>query len=366
VFKSLFSLSYTQVGIITGGGLVLTLIAQLQIGRISDGKNFALLLTIGLLFLGISMLFIAQSKNFLSLAVFILLLRFASSFFHPIGVGWISRIFKKNRLDWAMGIQSGCADIGAFIAVSTTLYLTEISSWSMPLYIWSILAACGVLSGILMTNNMKSEYLYVKKEKNKQSIKEAVYEGIHLIKKIKPLVPAFIISGSAWGVTITYLPLLLQERTTISLSLIGILVAVWIGVGSIASFSYGKIVSIFNRKKLILWCYLTMGLMGFFLTYFTHILLLCCILLILGIATFLTYPILFVYVSEATHESVEGRTFGLTFTLQLGGGTTLLFVGGILSDIFGIVVPFVLLGSFSFLVASILIINYTKPLVNSS
>ena len=45
VLKSLFSLNYTQIGIITGGGLILTLIAQLLIGRIADGKNFATLLT---------------------------------------------------------------------------------------------------------------------------------------------------------------------------------------------------------------------------------------------------------------------------------------------------------------------------------
>ncbi|HEY0088397.1 MAG TPA: MFS transporter, partial [Candidatus Lokiarchaeia archaeon] len=39
IFKKLFNLSYTEVGIITGGGLLITLIPQLLIGRISDKKN---------------------------------------------------------------------------------------------------------------------------------------------------------------------------------------------------------------------------------------------------------------------------------------------------------------------------------------
>ncbi|GAG02562.1 unnamed protein product, partial [marine sediment metagenome] len=87
VLKSLFSLNYTQIGIITGGGLILTLIAQLLIGRIADGKNFATLLTTGLLLVGISMLLLTKSSDFFTLVVFILVLRLASSFFHPVGVG---------------------------------------------------------------------------------------------------------------------------------------------------------------------------------------------------------------------------------------------------------------------------------------
>ena len=39
IFKAIFNLSYTEIGIITGGGLLLSIIAQLMIGRISDGKN---------------------------------------------------------------------------------------------------------------------------------------------------------------------------------------------------------------------------------------------------------------------------------------------------------------------------------------
>ena len=366
VLKSLFSLNYTQIGIITGGGLILTLIAQLLIGRIADGKNFATLLTTGLLLVGISMLLLTQSSDFFTLVVFILVLRLASSFFHPVGVGWVSRIFKRDRLDWAMGIQSGCADIGAFIAISTTLYLTEMKGWSFPLYVWAMLCVIGVLIGVFLTQHLNDECVVVKKEEKKQNIKDAFIEGFQLVKKIKLLAPAFMISGSAWGVTITYLPLLLSERTSLSLPLIGVLVAVWIGIGSIASFSYGRIASLLGRKRVILCCYLTMGVMGFFLTYFTNIIVLIGIMLLLGVSTFLTYPALFSIISEATHESVEGRTFGIIFTLQLSGGTALLFFGGVLADIFGIWIPFAILGALSFILASMLIINYRKPMVAST
>ena len=47
VFKVLFDLSYTQIGLITGGGLLVTLIGQLYLGHISDRKNFKIMLSGG-------------------------------------------------------------------------------------------------------------------------------------------------------------------------------------------------------------------------------------------------------------------------------------------------------------------------------
>ncbi|UCD13837.1 MAG: MFS transporter [Thermoplasmatales archaeon] len=361
IFKLLFQLNYTQVGIITGGGLLLTIIAQIVIGRKADGRNFPTLLSVGVLLTSASLLIITQSHDFITLLLYILLIRFSSSFFHPIGIGWISRTFKKSKLDWAMGIQSGSADLGAFIAIATTLYLTELTYWQFPLFLWSILGIIGLLIGIMLSQNLRESLTTLKNEKKRQTFKEALGEGLRLIKNIKLLVPAFMISGAAWGITITYLPLLLNERTTLSLPAIGMLIAIWVGIGGIASFLYSTITSYLGRKNVIIFSYLTIGIMGIFLTIFTNVLVLLVIMILLGIAVFLTYPALFSFVSEVTQSSVEGRTFGIIFTLQLGGGALLLFAGGILSDLFGIWMPFFLLGTISILFMTTLIIYYKKP-----
>jgi FSR family fosmidomycin resistance protein-like MFS transporter len=361
IFKSIFNLTYTQVGIITGGGLLLTLISQLIIGRKADGKDFRTLLSVGILLVSISLLLLTQSRDFYTLFLLILFIRFSSSFFHPIGVGWISRTFKKIKLDWAMGIQSGGADIGAFVAVATTLYLTEITYWQFPLFLWSILGIIGLLAGIIFTRNIRVTITKVKFEYKKQTFKEALSEGLDFLKNIKILVPAIMISGASWGIIITYLPLLLQERTNLSLSLIGLLVAVWLGIGSIASFSYGTISNYLGRKKIIIFSYLSLGIIGIMLTTITSVQILLGMMVLLGIAVFITYPALFSFISEITHESIEGRTFGIIFTLQLGGGTALLFIGGILSDLIGIWMPFFLLGIISLIISVFLVLYYRKP-----
>jgi FSR family fosmidomycin resistance protein-like MFS transporter len=363
IFKAIFNLSYTEIGIITGGGLLLSIIAQLMIGRISDGKNSQTMLSLGIFIISLSLIILTEARGFFSLLFLMFFLRLGSSFFHPIGVGLISRIFKKDKLDWAMGIQSGSADIGAFIAISTTLYISEITSWDYPLYLWALAGGLVLLSGVYLTNNVKKEYLIVKKIPQRQTIKESISESVIFLKKIKLLAPAFIISGSCWGIVVTYLPLLLDVRTDLSLAAIGLVVSIWIGIGSISSFYYGKICAGLGRKNVIYLSYLTIGITSILLSYFTDIEIIILIMVLLGITVFITFPAIVSFVSEITHETVEGKTFGTIFTLQLGGSTLFLFLGGFLADIFGIWIPFMLLGLTTLIFSGVLLLYRKKPFV---
>lgn len=365
VFKIVFDLSYTQVGIITGGGLFITLVAQLIIGRLADGKHVVLWLSVGVFLTSIALFILTGISGFLSLMLMIFFIRFATSFFHPIGVGWISRVFKKERLDWAMGVQSGSANFGAFIATATTLYLVELYDLNTPLIIWG---CAGLMAGVLALSIMSKldRSLIVVQTKNmKQTFSQAFDEAKALVKKIQIIAPGFILSGAGWGLMITYAPLLLQERTPASLGMIGVIVAVWIGIGSIISVSYGRISSYLGRRRVIVLAYLGLGIMSVFLSLTTNLIIILGIMVLLGVSLFLTYPALFSYVSEVTPESIESRTFGIIFTLQTGGGTVYLFFGGVISDVVGVWSPFVVYGILCLLLFVLLIINYKKPYVKS-
>ncbi|PNX54261.1 MAG: hypothetical protein BV458_00140 [Thermoplasmata archaeon M9B2D] len=365
IFKGLFELSYTQVGIITGGGLFITLIAQLFLGRIADGKNVNSFLLSGLLLTSLSLILLTVSNGFLSLLLFIFFMRFATSFFHPIGIGWISRTYKKGKLDWAMGIQSGLSDFGAFLALLTTLTITQLTHWTVPLYAWATICIIGLGASLLLTRKLNKELVIVPKELKNHTPWQMAADAFTRIKAIRLLIPAFIISGASWGIIITYFPLLLTDRTPLSLSIIGSLVALWAGIGSITSLSYGRIRVFIRRKKLLLISYLSIGILTLSLAVFTNIILLIIVMILLGIAVFMTYPALMSFVSEVTHESVEGWTFGLTFMFQTGGGTVLLFLSGVLSDLAGIWMPFVLLGTLSLLFTVVLLMKYKNPFATS-
>jgi len=361
VFRELFDLSYTQIGIITGGGLLISLITQIIIGFSSDKKNRRTLLSSGVLLLSCSLLLIIQVQNFLSLLLFIFVLRFASGFFHPVGVGWISKTFKREKIDWAMGVQSALGDFGAFIGILTTAFIVELKGWSFPFYIWAIAGIICLFSGMYITRNTNETYLENTKNKvEKESIKNLIKKEWELLKKIKLFVPGSIISGTSWGIVVSYLPLLLVEKTTLSLPFIGIIVSIWIGVGTIICIFYGKIITVLSRKTIVIMSYFTMGVMAYFLTTITNIFLIIIIMIFLGISSFISFPVIFSYVSEITDDPTEGKTFGYIFTFQLGIGTLLLFFSGLTADIWGIWTPFFILGFFSLLTALLFIVNRGK------
>jgi len=340
IFRVLFNLSYSQIGLITGTGLAISLFIQFYIGSISDKRNFRTLLLIGMSSLVITLFLFPYITGFLSLFLLFILLRFSASFFHPLGIGLISRRFKKDRLDWAMGIQSAFGDLGVFFAIVSTLFIAETIGWNYPFYIWAGIGLTAVVLGILLTYSLPKKHLKHVTIYKKQSIREKITEYRRIFSNLRYYTPLLIISGATWGVTLTYLPLFLEETTSISLSLIGVVVSLWIGFGTLASFFYGKIQAKLGRKNIILLCYALITLLNLLLIFNQFIILLPIIIATLGIATFLTFPILFSSVSEITHESKEGKTFGFIFTLQLGGGTILSYLSGFLSDVFGIWIPF--------------------------
>lgn len=174
---------------------------------------------------------------------------------------------------------------------------------------------------------------------------------------MKLLLPGFIVSGAAWGIIITYLPLLLNAKTDLSFSTIGLIVSIWIGIGAITCIFYGKISSQLGRKNVVILSYLIVALSSFVLTSVSNIIILLGIMIILGISTFLTYPSLFSFVSDLTDEEIEGKTFSYIFTFQLGGGTILLFLSGVTSDLWGIWTPFLTLGILSMLMAFVFLIS---------
>jgi MFS family permease len=217
-----------------------------------------------------------------------------------------------------------------------------------------------LLSGLFLTKDTNENIENMKKIGEKIKIGKILNNEYELIKKIKLFLPASIISGSTWGIVVSYLPLLLVERTDLSLSLIGIIISIWIGVGTIICIFYGKIYSFFGRRIVVLFAYFTVAVMAFLLTVITHIFLLILIMVLLGISSFLTFPAIFSYVSEITDETIEGKTFAYIFSVQLGGATILLFLSGLTADIWGIWTPFFILGFFSSLTAILFIINLKK------
>jgi FSR family fosmidomycin resistance protein-like MFS transporter len=358
IFKTLFDLNYTQIGVITGGGLAITLLTEMTVGRWFDKKNSRTLLLTGIFMLSITMFLLSFSFEFVSLLLIIFFIKFSSGFFHPAGIGLISRVFKKDRIDRAMGIQSASGNFGSFIAIFTTLAIAVRFGWTMPLYLWSVIGFICVFVGFSLTRRTPTTYLMsAALQGQRQTAKKALKEWYSIISRLKLLIPLFAVSITTYSIVLSYLPLFLDEKTSLSLSMIGLIMALWIGVGVIASLLFERIQSSFQRKTLLILTYFTIGIIGLTLTVTTVIPLIIVFVILLGIATFLSFPALFSVISGSTQEKNEGKTFGYIFTLQLAVGTFLLFISGALADIFGIWIPFTILGIIGFAATIILLVK---------
>jgi len=112
-----------------------------------------------------------------------------------------------------MGIQSAFGDFGVFVAILTTLYIAVSFWWTIPIYIWSVTGLGCLFIGITLTRQTPEKYLISEFSKNKkQTASEAITEWVYIIKRFKLLIPLFIVSGASWGITISYLPLFLDEK----------------------------------------------------------------------------------------------------------------------------------------------------------
>ena len=82
-----------------------------------------------------------------------------------------------------MGIQSAIGDLGAFIAILTTLYIAEVFGWIFPFYLWAILGLLFLSVGLYLTRNINEKIVYKKKSKTRNSIREKIIESIKILKQ---------------------------------------------------------------------------------------------------------------------------------------------------------------------------------------
>ena len=107
-----FGFSEYKIGILVAVGYLVNLVFQPITGRYSEGFEARKLLALGISFIAISMFLFMVANGFLAMLVAILVLRFGSSFYHPVGVSAISRTYSGAKLDSSMGFQSAFGNLG--------------------------------------------------------------------------------------------------------------------------------------------------------------------------------------------------------------------------------------------------------------
>jgi MFS family permease len=330
---------YSQIGLLSNLGLLTTLFVQFLVVRISFRHEYRNLLLASGLGICVSLAFVPFARSFAALVFFFILIRIATSIYHPLIIAWISRSMTGSgkELDDAMGIQSGAGNTGVVLAYLTVGYMAQRWSWKTPLFAW---AAFGLVLAVLSLLTLRG--VSSRSEEKRPSLDWRSWG--RSLASVKRYIPGFFFGGMGWSVTIFYAPSLLNHRFEIPMGPTGLYLALWIGVGTLTGYGYGTWSRRFGRKNVFL---LSLGgaAVCLFVIGFSPIKALAvAALIVYGGLLLMTYPSLHTFVGSTVPASHQTQAFSWVSNIQLISGAFVSLVAGFLSDALGIQIPFILTG----------------------
>jgi len=336
--QNLLISNYSQIGFLSNLGLLISLVVQFLVVRISFRSEYRTMMILSGLGLCASMALIPFARTYVALLLFFLLLRVFTSFYHPIIIAWISksRAGSGRELDDAMGIQSGSGNLGVGLAFLTVGFMAQRWGWKTPLYAWALfgLVLAGLGAWALRGVSSRSD--------ERPSLKPAAWW--ESLRSIKRFVPGFFFGGAGWSVAVYYAPSLLHHKHGIPMGQTGLFLALWIGLGTVTGYGYGIWSRRFGRKPVFM-ASLGGATAALFLLGFAPTKALAVAgLLAFGGFLLMTYPSLHTFVGSTVPASGQTMAFSWVSNIQMISGALVSLIAGFLSDAIGIQVPFILTG----------------------
>ncbi len=327
---------YSHIGILSYLGFLVTFLFQIIIANISDRLEYRSMLFFSFMGISLSLALMTFSSGFASLLFIYLIMRVFNSFYHSIGVAWVSRTHPSQAIDFAMGIQSGSGNLGVFVAFISSGFLAQKFGWKVPLFVW---AGASFLLGLI-------SFLSVRKisTKSKERRKLNFASWMETLRTIRIYIPGFIFGGACWGATVYYAPSLLNHKFHIPLGQTGLFLAFWIGIGTVMTYIFGFLVRRFNRFRVSLTAFAGATCFLFLLGVSLKMELAVGSLFFFGAFLFLIYPAFQSYVGNKVLEKNQVQAFSLVSNIQMLTGSIVVLISGFLSDKFGINSPFIFLG----------------------
>lgn len=317
-------LTYAEVGLL-GLGLIITVVTQLLVGRVADRMFSRMLLEIGAALMAATFVLVLFVSDFVGLFLAVISMRVGASFYHPVGIAWITRAYKGKHRDTALGVQSGIGNLGVIASFASSGFLGEALGWKAPCFLWAGLNVLAVILGIAYVRG--AEVL------GQTAGSMGKVPPVRTMLKMSALVLPIASGGALYQVTSYFGPINLVSMHGWTAGTADLAFATWIGIGTLTSYYYGRLSSVIGRVALLRCGYAVSGLSAVSLFFASDWYVVVPILLAFGFTLFLTYPALFSMVTDRTQENERGTAFGILFGFQLGGGAVIVYVCGLLADI---------------------------------
>jgi MFS family permease len=278
------------------------------------------------------------------------------------GLAWSANVIMKIDLagEKDRGLAMGLNEFAGYLAVAIVAFLTgwiasEVGLRPYPFYVGIVLAILGLVMSIVWVRDTAPFVAYEAENSGKEHKRKNLFMEVSFLdRNMQSVSQAGMMTnfkdGMAWGA----FPLFLASAG-LSLTQIGIVVAVYPAFWGILQVATGKISDYTGRKKM-LWS--GMAIQGISLLvfplleqFYSFIILAA----ILGTGTAMVYPTFLAAIADLTHPKDRAESIGI-FRLWRDGGYAMGAVfSGIVADIFDISLAITLTGVLA-LVSSIWIV----------
>lgn len=350
-----FGFSTYLIGLLVAVGYLVNMILQPIVGMFSQRFEPRGMLAFGISVMAVSMIMFAFSSTFLFMLLSVLLLRFGSSFFHPVGALAVSRSYSGEGLDRSMGVESAFGNLGIVSAFLISAPAYGFLGWHGPFLIYfgfQVTTVCVTLTSIRQPfQNPTARKKILEPQGSLFKEDKGRLDSRYLLGLPIFFVVTGFISGGSNAIFGNFGNLLLYH-SGFSLTSSNDFMAGWVAFEFIGAIITGRLTRRFTRMRLLTAAYLLAGVsaLGFSLLH-SVTLLVAVPLLISGFAISITYPATYSELSEFTKGRAKqgrGAEYGMLFSSQIAGAAVLGYLGGYLSRSVGL--------DFSFLIASILLI----------
>jgi MFS family permease len=350
-----FGLTVADIGVFIAVTSAVGGLMQLTYGFLTRWVARPMILSVGHLVFGSSLVLGGLAQNLGQLMAAISAARVGASPQHPVGNGLISDQYPADRRGFAISAHISGGNVGTVLVPFVGAALIAAVGWQGTLVVFGLPAiAVGVLIGLFVHESRGGYRQHVRRG---GSVREQVLAVVGR-GDLRLILGASLIGAGGRGLDIVapfmllYLagPLQLDEATTALLYTLLLIGAV---VGPILA---GILSDRFGRRPTLVTYYLlsAVGIVAF-MAAGSNLLLLVPLLLPFGTAVFSESPVLQAYLADRVEGRVRDMAFAVYFTFAFGIGAFWAVVIGNVVDRFGYPVAFGVMAS-SYVAAALLLL----------
>ncbi len=353
VFRSEFSLSYTQLGLLATGSMIALGLLQLPAALFVKWVTRKIILGIGFLLTSLTTFLTGTANSFQILFLWQLMCGVSESTYHPMGASILASRFSKKRIGGAMGVHMAGGSIGGILGPIMMVYFVTLLDWRLGLY---IIAIPGIVMGVVLI-------FFLAEERNIEAPQSfrltsevlSVLRNRRLLTTMAVSAAGSFAIGSIRSFASTYL---VSERGA-SLVQSGFLYTLMVAGGLVGSVVLGYLSDRLPKKIMLTVLYLLVSLSVFMLTFPVPVAALAVLLILTGMTLYGTVPILQAMIMNFVGPELRDAILGVYFTsdfVVLGLGP---LISGFLVDMMGFNIMFYVMSAL-LLIGSILSLSTHK------